>query len=158
MIKALSYYSLRELPPEDSGEDVWIKAIALATKYDGNDYFIGIEKDPLTLKPRVKKDFGPTSAIVSVKAVFPYLYLSAEFMPKGASNKDAKIGYLAKYYDEAELHKHSVKELDKMIIGVAIRQQLLHEGQARYYEQINAENEQDRTEEEVGGCEVEAED
>lgn len=158
LLKALSYYSLRELPPEDTGEDVWIKALALATKYDGNDYFVGIEKDPLTLANRVKKDFGPTSAIVRIKSIYPYLYLSAEYMPRSGMNKDAKVEYLTKFGIKEDLTKKTVKELDNLIIGTAIKLQLMQNNFSDNYISDITEDEQDGIEEEIGGNEGETQD
>lgn len=153
LIKALSYYSLRELPEEDNGEDIWIKALALVTKYDGNDYFVGLEKDPITLTNRVKADFGPSSAIVKYKSIHPYLYLSAEYMPKGDMKKDEKIEYLKRQFPLLSFEKKTVKELDALIIGSAIKLQLVQVTMDKYYNDI--EDGQEYFEGEAGGCEGE---
>lgn len=127
LIKALSYCSLREIPEVDSGEDVWIKALALVTKTDGCDYFIAIEKDPQTLVNRVKKDFGDTGAIVEYKCIYPYLYLSSEYMPKFLDKtKDARVKYLADINPSVNWAKMSLKELNDAILGSAIQAQLNH--------------------------------
>lgn len=151
LIKALSHYSLRELPEEDNGEDVWIKALALVTKYDGNDYFVGLEKDPITLTNRVKADFGPSSTIVKYKAIYPYLYLSAEYMPKSDMKKDEKIDYLKRQFPLLSFEKKTVKELDALIIGSAIKLQLAQATMDKYYNDID--DEQGGFEEEVRGDE-----
>lgn len=127
LINALSYCSLRELPEVDSGEDVWIKALALVTKTDGRDYFIAIEKDPKTLANRVKKDFGDTGAIVVYKSIHPYLYLSSEYMPKfHDKTKEARAKYLTDVNPDIDWSKCSLKELNDAVLGLAIKAQLNH--------------------------------
>ena len=157
LIKALSYCSLRELPEVDSGEDVWIKALALATKTDGRDYFIAIEKDPNTLANRVKKDFGDTGAIVKYKEVYPYLYLSSEYMPRFQDKtKDARIKYLSNAMPSTDWSKCSLKELNDAILGLAIQSQLNHIKSNFNYTTIS-EDGQEYIEAEAGGDESEAE-
>ena len=125
LINALSYCSLRELPDADSGEDVWIKALALVTKTNGCDYFVALEKDAKTLVNRVKKDFGDTGAIVEYKEIYPYLYLSSEYMPKfHDKTKDARVKYLLGIKPNVNWSKYSLKELNDEIIGLAIQAQL----------------------------------
>lgn len=153
LIKALSYYSLRDLPEEDKGEDVWIKALALVTKYDGNDYFIGLEKDPTTLSNKIKNDFGPSSAIVRYKAIYPYLYLSAEYMPKSGMKKDEKVAYLSRFYPYMNFDGKTVKELDNLIIGTAIKLQLEQVKNDNYH--IEVDNGEYGVEEETGGDKIE---
>lgn len=127
LIKALSYCSLRELPKLDSGEDVWIKALALVTKTDGNRCYVAIEKDPKTLKNRVKKDFGGTGAIVKYDEVYPYLYLSQEYMPKfHDKTKEARVKYLASIKPNVSWSQYSLKDLNDAILGIAIESQLAH--------------------------------
>lgn len=127
LIKALSYCSLRELPELDSGENVWIKALALVTKTNGCDYFVDIEKDHKTLVNRVKKDFGDIGAIVEYKEFYPYLYLSSEYMPKfHDKTKDARVEYLTKVNPGVNWAKYPLKELNDAILGLAIKSQLDH--------------------------------
>lgn len=127
LIKALSYCSLRELPELDNGEDVWIKALALVTKTSGCDYFVAIEKDPKTLANRVKKDFGDTGAIAEYKEIYPYLYLSSEYMPKfHDKTKDARVKYLSDVNPNINWAKYTIKELNDAILGMAIQAQLNH--------------------------------
>lgn len=127
LINALSYCSLRELPDADSGEDVWIKALALVTKTNGCDYFVALEKDAKTLANHVKKDFGDTGAIVEYKEIYPYLYLSSEYMPKFQDKtKDARVKYLSGIEPNVNWSKYSLKELNDAIMGLAIQAQLNH--------------------------------
>lgn len=125
LLKALSYCSLRELPELDNGEDVWIKALALVTKNNGRDYFVAIEKDPKSLLNRVKKDFGDTGAIVEYKGIYPYLYLSSEYMPKfHDKTKETRVKYLSSVKPDVNWAKYSLKELNDAVLGLAIQAQL----------------------------------
>lgn len=157
LINALSYCSLRELPEADNGEDVWIKALALVTKTNGCDYFVAIEKDPKTLANRVKKDFGDTGAIVEYKAIYPYLYLSSEYMPKLLDKtKEARVKYLTEMYPEGNWAKYSLKELNDIVLGTAIKAQLDHIKSNFYYTSIE-DGRQEYIETETGGDEGEVE-
>ena len=157
LIKALSYCSLREIPEADSGEDVWIKALALVTKSDGNDYYVSVEKDAKTLINRVKKDFGPTGAIVKYREFYPYLYLSSEYMPKFPDkSKETKVKYLEERIPDVNWAKRSVKDINDAIIGLAITAQLKDAISNFYYTEVE-EDGQGYIETEVGGDEGEAE-
>lgn len=125
LVRALSHCSLRELPPIDNGEDVWIKALALVEKSDGCDYFVDLQKDPATLSNKVKKDFGHTGSIVRYKEVYPYLYLSSNFMPTFSDNtKESRVTYLERVNPTGNWRAMSLKALNSAIIGVAISSQL----------------------------------
>lgn len=157
LIKALSYCSLRELPDADNGEDVWIKALALVTKTDGGNCYVAIEKEPKTLKNRVKKDFGGTGAIVEYNEFYPYLYLSQEYMPKfHDKTKDARIKYLASIEPNISWNQYSLKELNDTILGMAIESQLNHIKSNFNYEFIE-DDRQEYIEAEAGGDEGEVE-
>lgn len=155
LIKALSYCSLRELPSKENGEDVWIKALALVTKTDGCDYFIAIEKDPKTLSNRVKKDFGETGSIAEYKGIYPYLYLSSEYMPKfHDKTKDSRIEYLTGIQPNANWAKCSLKELNDAVLGFAIQSQLNHI-KSNFNYTITEDDGQEYIETETGGDEGE---
>lgn len=155
LIKALSYCSLRELPDLDRGEDVWIKALALVTKTDGSHCYVAVEKDPKTLKNRVKKDFGGTGAIVEYNGFHPYLYLSQEYMPKFPDKtKDTRVKYLANIRPDISWNQYSLKDLNDTILGIAIEAQLNHIKFNFNYEFIE-DDRQKCTEAEAGGDEGE---
>lgn len=153
LIKALSHCSLRELPPEDNNEDVWIKALALVTKTDGCDYFVDLEKDPLTLRNNVKKDFGAVGAIYRYKAIYPYLYLSQEYMPKFQDkSKEPRVNYLKKMMPDRDCSRLTLKELNDAVIGTAIALQLRHVNSYINYTETDYDGERS-IETEVGGYE-----
>lgn len=125
LIKALSYCSLRELPEMDSGEDIWIKALAIVEKSTGEECLVSLSKDPYTLKNKVSRDFGSTGAIVKYISIHPYLYLSDNFMPKFRDkNKDSRVEYLKRLDRNVDWNKKPLKELNETIIGFAIMMQL----------------------------------
>ena len=155
LIKALTYCSLRDLPGLDCGEDIWIKALALVTKTDGSTCYVAVEKDPKTLKNRVKKDFGGTGAIVEYNEFYPYLYLSQEYMPKfNDKTKDAMVKYLTSIRPNISWNQYSLRELNDTILGIAIESQLNHIKSDFNYEFIE-DGRQECTETEVGGDEGE---
>lgn len=155
LIKALSYCSLRDLPELDRGDDVWIKALALVTKTDGSNCYVAIEKDPKTLKNRVKKDFGYTGAIVEYNEFYPYLYLSQEYMPKfNDKTKEARVKYLTSINPNISWSQYSLKELNDTILGMAIESQLNHIKSNFNYEFIE-DDRQECTEAEARGDEGE---
>lgn len=153
LIKALSHCSLRELPPEDNNEDVWVKALALVTKSDGCDYFVDLEKDPLTLRNKIKKDFGAVGAVYSYKAIYPYLYLSQDYMPRFQDKtKESRVKYLEKMIPGKDWTTLSLKELNEAIIGTAIALQLRHANSYINYTETDYDEERS-IETEVGGYE-----
>lgn len=132
MIDALSYCALRDLPPEDEGKDVWVSALALVAKADGNLYFAYVEKDPKTGDNRIIKDFGSMSVIRKVETYYPISYLKSEYMPEfKTKTKEERVKYLAKmtFQDASNFEGMSVKELNKMILNKAIGNQLIKEKQ-----------------------------
>ena len=156
MIKALAHCSLRELPELDNGDDVWIKALALVEKTDGCEYFVDLHKDAHTLTNKVKRDFGPTGAIVRYKAIYPYLYLSSDFMPTfNDKTKDSRVKYLERMSPTRDWSKLSLKELNDAVIGVAITLQLNNIKSNTTY--ITVEDEEYGIGEETGGDEGEVE-
>lgn len=158
LIEALSYCSLRALPEADNGEDVWIKALALVTKNDGSNCYVAIEKDPKTLKNRVKKDFGGTGAIVAYNEFYPYLYLSQDYIPRfNDRTKDARVKYLTNINPNIRWDQYSLRELNDVILGIAIESQLNHIKSNFNYEFIE-DDRQEYTETEAGGYEGEVED
>lgn len=157
LLRALSYCSLRELPEVDKGEDFWIKALALVAKSDGNDYFVNVEKDIKTLSNRVTKDFGATGVIVKYKEIYPYLYLSSDYMPTFPDRtKAARVEYLKKMYPFEKFDGLSLKELNDKVLSTAITLQLNSIKSNNFYSDIEYDR-QEYTEAEAGGDEGEVE-
>ena len=130
LIDALSFCSLRDLPEVEDGENVWIRAIAKVVKADGQSYYVYVEKDE-NLQNRIIKDFGPISALVKIVEYYPFSYLKPAFMPKfkgkSKEGKEERIAYLTRYNKDLDYSNYSVKELDKLILGGAIKKQMEQE-------------------------------
>lgn len=130
LIDALSFCSLRDLPEVEDGENVWIRAIAKVVKADGQSYYVYVEKDE-NLQNRIIKDFGPISALVKIVEYYPFSYLKPAFMPKfkgkNKEGKEERIAYLTRYNKDLDYSNYSVKELDKLILGGAIKKQMEQE-------------------------------
>lgn len=123
LIECLKWAKIPSLPEEDDNENVWIKAIALVEKKDGTESYVAVTKDD-NLENKIVKDFGSVSIVHSIKAYYPYLYLSAAFVPEFKTRKkEERIAYLSKCYRDMDFSGMSLKELDKLIIQRAIKQQ-----------------------------------
>ena len=158
LINALSHYSLPNIPDIDNGEDVWIRALALVTKYDGRDYFVCVEKDWQTFDNKVIKDFGATSAICKYKAIYPFVYLESRYMPNNLDKtKESRIAYLSRLDPSRDFTNLNIKELNKLILCYAVKAQLFNEKTNKYYERYYDEG-SDGVEEDAGGDEGEDKD
>lgn len=124
LVSALSFCSLRDIPPVDTGEDVWISAVAKVLKVDGSTSYALVEKDDKGGN-RIIKDFGSVSAIRKVESYHPFSFLKAAYVPKFKTpKKEERIAYLNKYYgDKEDWNKFTTKELDAKILTLAIKNQ-----------------------------------
>lgn len=122
LIEALQYCSVRELPKEDTGEHVYIKAIGLAAKRDGTRGYVSIVKD-IDGNDEIEKDFGTTATIVKIEKVYPVVYLDGSYMPNFGSkrSKEEKINWLKVTRPERDYEKMSARELDKAVLAEAIQ-------------------------------------
>lgn len=136
LLDCLKWASLPTLPEEDDKENIWVKAIALVEKADGTECYVALIKDS-NLDNRIVKDFGSVSIVRSIKAIYPYLYLSAAFVPTFKTRKrEERINFLTQYKKDWDLSDKSLKELDKLIIAGAIKKQM-----EQYDRQHNKANE-----------------
>jgi hypothetical protein len=128
LIECLKWCQVPALPDVDDKENIWIKAIALVKKGDGTESYVAMTKDK-DLKNKMIKDFGTVSMIHEVVEVYPYSYLSAAYMPEFKTRKkEERINYLLAYDKKLEdLEELSLKELDKMVVNVAIKNQIFNE-------------------------------
>ena len=124
LVSALAYCSLRDLPKEDSGEEVWIYAIAKVEKSDGSTSYALVEKSD-NGGNRFLKDFGNISSIRKVVSFHPYSFLKSAYLPKfKTEKKDERVDYLMKKLGNSEdFSKYSKKELDVIILKMAIKTQ-----------------------------------
>lgn len=125
LIKALSHFLLKDLPDVDTGENIWIKSLALVRKCDGSESYVYVVKDSETLQNRIAKDFGGVSRISEIIEFYPFSYLKSGYMPtfKGTKKED-RIKYLQLYNNKKDYSDMTLKELDKEVIRVGIAKQL----------------------------------
>lgn len=124
LVSALAYCSLRDLPEIDNGEEVWIYAVAKVEKSDGSTSYTLVEKDDNGAN-RFLKDFGSISSIRSVVSYHPYVFLKPAYLPKfKTEKKEERVEYLnKKLSDGRDFAKMSKKELDVIILNLAIKNQ-----------------------------------
>lgn len=128
LFAALQHCSLTELPAKDTGEDIWIKAIAKVLRRDGYEYYAYAEKDTLTGEPKIVKNFGSIAAMVKVVEYYPFSFLKAKFMPVfKTKGKEERVAYLSALDRKTDYSKLSLKELNKTIVCLAISNQLKYE-------------------------------
>ena len=68
LVSALSWAGLTELPPKDTKENVYVRALALVAKTDGTESYVALVKDR-TGEDKIVKDFGSIYPIAKVKDV-----------------------------------------------------------------------------------------
>ena len=124
LINALSWASLRELPQKDSGENIWIKALALVSKRDGSKAYVALMKGK-NGEDRLIKDFGTVSQVVKIEEVYAYSYLDSSYLPQFDSRKrEDKIKWLSLQRPDVDYESMTAKELNKAILHVAMQNQL----------------------------------
>ena len=124
LISALSWASVRELPPKDDGENIWIKALALVAKRDGSKAYVALVKGK-NGEDRLIKDFGSVSQVVKIEEVYPTLYLDSSYLPQFDSKKrEDKIKWLSLQRPDVDYESMTAKELNRAILHVAMQNQL----------------------------------
>jgi hypothetical protein len=128
LVSALAHCSLRDLPKIDNGEDIWLYAIAKVEKSDGSTSYALVEKTE-NLEIRYLKDFGSIYQIRKVVSYHPFSFLKPSYLPKFKSEKkDERLDYLAKHVGkDVDFSQYSKKELDGIILGIAIKNQKMKE-------------------------------
>lgn len=124
LVEALNWASLRELPPKDNGEDVYILSLAKVLKIDGSKSYVAMSKDEKG-NNRIVKDFGSLAKIVKIEEVYPYLLLNSNYVPQFKSNKkEERIAWLSTYDVNKDWSSMSLKELNKEILSIAMKNQI----------------------------------
>lgn len=117
LISALRYARLREMPLKDEGKNVWIMAIVAVTKTDGTKNYAIADKDKEG-KIRIFKDFGNVCSVFSIDEIYPFAFLSVEYMPVFTTQKkDERIEWLYKNVEKKDYSKYSIKELNNAILN-----------------------------------------
>ena len=127
LVSALSWAGLTELPPKDTKENVYVRALALVAKTDGTESYVALVKDR-TGEDKIVTDFGSIYPIAKVKEVYPYNFLDARFIPSDIlNNKEDMIAWLkvnAKHTSPEEIEKMAKNKLKKMVIAIASARQI----------------------------------
>ena len=125
LIDALSYAGCSELPEEYNGEGIWIKALALVVRNNGDNSYVYLERQE-DMSGRVVRDFGFGGSIFKVLKYYPLSYLKSEYIPEfSKERKSPRLDFLKKNKcDVSTLGDCTIKELDAIILGVAIRNQM----------------------------------
>lgn len=128
LIKALSYFLLKDLPDVDDGENIWIKSLALVRKCDGSESYVYVLKDKKSLENKIAKDFGNVAQISEVVEYYPFCYLKSGYIPTfNGKKKEDRIKYLMTYDCTKDYSAMTLKELDREIIRVGVEKQLNNE-------------------------------
>lgn len=134
LLQALTYSQVKNLPDVDDNSNVWIKAIALVKKYDGSENYVCVEKDTTTLEPRIVKDFGNVSMIISISEFYPYSFLNTNEVPIfKTQKKDERIAYLSQINPDVDYSKYTKKELESEIEKITVAKAL----ESKQYNTIN---------------------
>lgn len=132
LIKALSNFLLKDLPDVDTGENIWVKALALVRKCDGSESYVYVVKDSETLQNKIAKDFGGVSRISEIIEFYPFSYLKSGYVPTfNGKKKEERVKYLMTYDNRKDYSSMTLKELDREIIRVGIEKQLNDERNGR---------------------------
>lgn len=125
LIQALQYTSLRELPQINKKNEMWVNALALVKKADGTESYVYVVKDG-SLNDRIVADFGNISSIKEIVEYYPIEYLNQSYIPKfKTQKKEERIKFLSLWgYNDSDLTKKSVKELDRLVLSCSVKQQL----------------------------------
>ena len=132
MFDCLEYCKVSTLPEPWDGKSVYISAVCRTLKSDGNNYYCVVEIDE-NGKNRIVKDFGRCAAILKFEQIYPLSYLEPSFLKKFPKS-DEGTANLTEYlvqngFTEAE-QADNRKELDKLNIRLAIKNQLASEKKA----------------------------
>lgn len=130
LMDCLRWCDLPSLPEKDDKENIWIKAVALVQKADGSEGYVALRKDD-NVESKIVKDFGNISIVRKIKEVYPYSFLSVAFVPEfKTKKKEERIAWLRKQGNTKQgLEELSLKDLDRMVIAIAIKAQINKEEQ-----------------------------
>lgn len=126
--EVLTYTKLRDIPKEDDGINVYIRAIAHVKKADNSENYAVIFKDK-DGKDYAKKDFGHLSPIKQVIKIYPYDFLQARFLDVCKTNtKEERIQHIKSWNYKNNIRgkdyeSMSIDELDDILVNIAIVRQ-----------------------------------
>lgn len=126
LMECLAWCSLKELPKEDDGKDIYIAAVIKVLKADTTVGYAAVKRDA-DGTDKIIKDFGSCAVIRKVLGKYPYKYLNAEYMPKLKDfTRKSMVNYLARTMQKTaeEFDGNTDKELFNVIVARAMEKQL----------------------------------
>lgn len=126
LMECLAWCSLKELPNEDEGKEVYIAAVIKVLKADATVSYAVVKRD-IDGTDKIIKDFGSCAVIREVLGKYPYKYLNAEYMPKLKDfTRKSMVNYLARTMQKTadEFDGNTDKELFNILVARAMEKQL----------------------------------
>ena len=124
LVRALSWCGLNYIPQEDTGDTIWLRAIALVSKNDGSKNYAVYERG-YDGKPRCIKDFGSVCQIVKIDKLFPFFVLDKSNIPNFKGKfKEERIAWLRANGVNVTADDATTKELDTMILNLVAYMEL----------------------------------
>ena len=126
LLECLTWCSLKELPKEDDGKDIYIAAVIKVKKADTTVSYAAVKRDT-DGTDKIIKDFGTCAVIREVLGKYPYKFLNAEYMPKLKDfSRKSMVNFLARTTQKTadDFDGITDKELYNIIVSKAMEKQL----------------------------------
>lgn len=126
LLECLAWCSLKELPKEDDGKDIYIAAVIKVKKADTTVSYAAVKRDT-DGTDKIIKDFGTCAVIREVLGKYPYKFLNAEYMPKLKDfSRKSMVNFLARTMQKTadDFDDITDKELYNIIVSKAMEKQL----------------------------------
>ena len=126
LLECLTWCSLKELPKEDDGKDIYIAAGSKVKKADTTVSYAAVKRDT-DGTDKIIKDFGTCAVIREVLGKYPYKFLNAEYMPKLKDfSRKSMVKFLARTMQKTadDFDGITDKELYNIIVSKAMEKQL----------------------------------
>lgn len=129
LTEALNWAKVTNLPPVDTKEDVWIRALALTERRNGHKAYVAVVRDD-DGSPRIIKDFCQSLvSVTKIMEVYPYEFLMKSDIPVFASktDKESRLNWLKYQNPNFDYSDWTVSRLNKEIMKFAVKNALKKE-------------------------------
>lgn len=119
----LDFVGLLELPEEldKKNKKLCLESINKVIKTDGSIAYVIVKINPNTMQRYFYKEFGEPCTISKTLAVYPYLFLPDNFIPK-LKTKEDKLKYLAdNAIEDIDLKNLTDEEIKNEILKISIK-------------------------------------
>lgn len=119
----LDFVGLLELPEEldKKNKKLCLESINKVIKTDGSIAYVIVKINPNTMQRYFYKEFGEPCTISKTLAVYPYLFLPDNFIPK-LKTKEEKLKYLAdNTIEDIDLKSLTDEEIKNEILKISIK-------------------------------------